>query len=169
VDCRGGRGGGDLLPIQRIKTMKKGFLYVLIDGTARYFGESLIDQKNFVYNNANPDGVPIEDFGTAFFSLRKITAKKAEKIIYKNLGVQEKVYGKKKKANPDDTEPDEEDCYIVDKTRGGYDVSGDGRFIGHCDTIEMVEKVLKAWQKKNKYYPNTWFIDDHGGRELYSL
>jgi hypothetical protein len=95
VDCRGGRGGGCLLPIQRIKTMRKGYLYVLTDGTARYFGESLIDQKNFIYNNANPDGVPLEDFGDAFFSLKKITAKKAEKIMYKYLRVQEKVYGKR--------------------------------------------------------------------------
>lgn len=64
---------------------------------------------------------------------------------------------------------DEEDAFIVDKPRGGYDVSIGGKFIGNFDDLDDVEKALRIWMKKNNWYPAVWFVDDHGGVDMYTL
>lgn len=57
----------------------------------------------------------------------------------------------------------EDDCFMVDVVGGGYDVSCGGKFISHVEEYDEAIKIIKDWQEKNKWYPNTWFVDDHGG------
>jgi hypothetical protein len=73
----------------------------------------------------------------------------------------------------DDTDgPAPEDIAIQDGRRG-YDVGvidgGSRDFIGNFVEIDDAEKAIKNYMKKNNYYPNVWFIDDHGGYELYRM
>jgi len=73
--------------------------------------------------------------------------------------------------NDDDEEfqPEENDCFIADVVRGGYDISCDGKFLTHVDEYDEAISTVSEWQDKNNYFPNTWFIDDHGGHELVNL
>lgn len=71
----------------------------------------------------------------------------------------------------EEIEPDEEDIYISDSGRLGSQtsVSAGGKVIGEFDDLDDAEKAIKVWMKKNRYYPNVWYVDDHGGIELYTL
>jgi hypothetical protein len=63
-------------------------------------------------------------------------------------------------------ESEEEDCFISDVTRGGYDVSCGGKHTGHYKEFDDALKAVNVWQKKNKYYPNIWMVSDHGNETL---
>ena len=66
-----------------------------------------------------------------------------------------------------DDEPDNEnDAFITDVTKGGYDVSISGKYIGHVDEMDAAIELIEGWKEKNKFYPNTWFINDHGNISL---
>ena len=54
------------------------------------------------------------------------------------------------------------DCFIADNTRGGYDVSGDEKFLGNYEAFDDALKAIANWQKNNNYYPTTWYVSDHG-------
>lgn len=60
------------------------------------------------------------------------------------------------------TQPDEEDCIIQDNTRGGYNVSCSGKFIGNIMDMDAALKAVKNWQDKNQFFPTVWFVSDHG-------
>lgn len=66
-------------------------------------------------------------------------------------------------------EPEENDCFITDVVRGGYDVSCDGKYQDHFVEYDDAIEFIKTWQDDNNYFPNTWFIDDHGGYALVNL
>lgn len=51
---------------------------------------------------------------------------------------------------------------IQDNTRGGYDVGSEGKFIGHYDDMDEALAVIDQWMKKNQYFPNIFFVNDHG-------
>lgn len=74
---------------------------------------------------------------------------------------------------PDDddifTEPDDDDIFIVSKPMRGYDISAEGRFLGNYSELDDVENTIKLWMNKHNFFPNVWFVDDHGGMELYTL
>lgn len=60
-------------------------------------------------------------------------------------------------------EPNEdEDCFIQDNTRAGYDVSCEGKFIDNFGSLEEALEAVIEWQEKNKFYPTIWFVNDHG-------
>jgi len=64
-----------------------------------------------------------------------------------------------------DTEPSEDDGFIEDRVRGGYDASVGGKYIGHFDDRDDAEEAIRDAAGPN-FFPNIWFIDDHGGVEL---
>jgi hypothetical protein len=66
-------------------------------------------------------------------------------------------------------QPDETDGFISDIVRGGYDVSLDQTFLEHFNDRDEAENALKAKIKADGFYPNCWFVDDHGGYTLISV
>jgi len=67
------------------------------------------------------------------------------------------------------TQPDEEDCVIqagIGTLGSGYGVSCGGKFIGKFPEVDDALTAIKNWQDKNKFFPNIWFINDHGNRSL---
>ncbi len=59
--------------------------------------------------------------------------------------------------------PEDDDCFITNVVRGGYDVSCGGKFIQHVDEMDEALQIVKDWQDRNSFYPTTWYVDDHGG------
>jgi hypothetical protein len=62
-------------------------------------------------------------------------------------------------------EPDwENDDFIEDKPRGGYDTSHAGKFLGNFESVEDALEALseKHNDPKNNYFPTIWFVSDHG-------
>lgn len=70
--------------------------------------------------------------------------------------------------NEQDEQPDEEDCYI--SSNGfKYSVSCGSKFIDNFEEINDAINAIKTWQTENNYYPNTWFVSDHGNIELMNI
>jgi hypothetical protein len=66
----------------------------------------------------------------------------------------------------EETQPDEhEDIFWQD-----YGTLGsDGGFFYAGKEIAKNDAELKVWMEKNKYWPNVWFVSDHGNISPYSL
>lgn len=61
----------------------------------------------------------------------------------------------------------EDDFIISDARRGGYNLgSQDYGFIGEFSDWDDAVKAFQKWTKKNNYYPNLWYVNDHGNAEL---
>lgn len=71
----------------------------------------------------------------------------------------------------EDYTPDEEDAYYTPTGHLGsrYDVSMGGKYFGQVSTHDEVIALLKEEMKRQNYYPNLWFIDDHGGSTLETI
>ena len=62
-------------------------------------------------------------------------------------------------------EPQDDDCYI--SSNGWvYSVSCSDKFIGKFNEIDDALAAVKTWKASNKWYPNTWFVSDHGNMSL---
>lgn len=68
-----------------------------------------------------------------------------------------------------DEQPDDYDGFILDRVRGGYDVSLSQKFVGHYIERDDAETALKTAIADSGFYPNCWLVDDHGGHELISV
>ncbi|MFW5847320.1 MAG: hypothetical protein ACOCVF_00175 [bacterium] len=75
--------------------------------------------------------------------------------------------GKEKDMNEENevSQPEQEDC-IIQSDGNSYSVSCGGSFIKNTDSVEDGLATIKSWKESNKYYPNTWFISDHGNPSL---
>lgn len=62
-------------------------------------------------------------------------------------------------------EPEEDDCYVQSN---GFklSVSCGGKFIGEYVEDEEAWEAVRKWKELNKFYPNTWFVSDHGNLTL---
>lgn len=70
--------------------------------------------------------------------------------------------------NPDDytdNGPEEEDLAIDYKNN--LSVVG-GRHLGKFKSQDEAEEAAKKYMHQHNYYPNCWYIDDHGGAEIIS-
>jgi hypothetical protein len=66
-----------------------------------------------------------------------------------------------------DLEPEEHDGYITDRPFRGYDVSMEGKFLGNVTEYDDAEQLLR--EQAHGFWPNVWFIDDHGGHRLVEM
>lgn len=66
------------------------------------------------------------------------------------------------------TQPEEDDC-IISSNGFKYSVSCGGKF--QKETVDMEEAltIVKQWQEANKWYPNIWFISDHGNASIIDI
>lgn len=62
-------------------------------------------------------------------------------------------------------QPDEEDCFI-ESNGWKYSVSCGGKFMGEFTEMEDALNTVKTWKQSNKWFPNTWFVSDHGNISL---
>lgn len=51
---------------------------------------------------------------------------------------------------------------ITDNTRGGYDVSAEGKFIDNFAEWDEAMNAVTQWMKQHQYFPNVFFVNDHG-------
>lgn len=64
-----------------------------------------------------------------------------------------------------DPEPEEDDIFFGDE-RGKTVVSHAHKVIGTFTEEEEAITFIKDWMDKNKYWPNVWFVSDHGNMHL---
>jgi hypothetical protein len=69
------------------------------------------------------------------------------------------------------TEPDEEDCVLTPSGRLGskISVSCGGKFIGEFNDESEALRAVKQWQVKNEWFPNIWWVSDHGNAWLIDI
>jgi len=51
---------------------------------------------------------------------------------------------------------------ITDRTRGGYSVSVEGKHLDYYDNFDDALYSVKQWMDASKYWPNIFFVNDHG-------
>jgi hypothetical protein len=69
---------------------------------------------------------------------------------------------------PDEEEtdqPQDDDCFI-ESNGFKYSVSCGGKFQGEFVEMDIALAKVKEWKQKNNFYPNTWFVSDHGNVSL---
>lgn len=62
-------------------------------------------------------------------------------------------------------EPQEDDCIISD-SRNGYTVKCELDHLGEFPDMDDALKAVNDWMEKKKFYPNIYFINDHGNIDL---
>ena len=67
--------------------------------------------------------------------------------------------------NRPDTLDAEADC-VISSNGWKYSLSCGGAFEGDFNEVEQALARVKEWKKENHYYPNTWFVSDHGNESL---
>ena len=74
----------------------------------------------------------------------------------------------KPEANVDAEAPDEpqdDDCYI-ESNGNKYSVSCNGKFVKETADMDEALAIVKQWKQANNWFPNTWFVSDHGNMSL---
>ena len=79
-----------------------------------------------------------------------------------------------RKRNPDDdfedSGPDLEESYVIsDERRGGYSIGLSGRYLGARDTWKDTLKFIVEHSIKSGYYPNVYYVNDHGNVDLLEI
>ena len=59
-------------------------------------------------------------------------------------------------------EPDEENDIFFGDERGKTVVSYAGKVIGTFEEEEEARTFIRKWMEKEQYWPNVWFVSDHG-------
>jgi hypothetical protein len=144
-------------------------IYVVSDGEISDHHAETFTEQEFIdhaaatgYYDAMDEGVStLFDIDDAI----KYTVLNLEQRVFKN-GVE--ITDQYKDVEEDETiEPDHEnDSFIVDQTRGGYDVSFAGKFLGNAGEMDEALQMLKDAQAKGNWFPNWWFVSDHGNMWL---
>lgn len=60
--------------------------------------------------------------------------------------------------------PEEDDAFFFPTGHlgGATGLSVGGKFIGKFSEQEEAENALREWAEKNQYWPNVWYVSDHG-------
>jgi hypothetical protein len=68
-------------------------------------------------------------------------------------------------------QPDPEDAYLRPSGPLGALTSASlgGVFLGEFDTTQQAEQAIRAEMDRTRFWPNVWWVDDHGGLTLWSL
>lgn len=84
----------------------------------------------------------------------------------------EGVINLKKKLNedlePEQVEPEEDDC-IISSNGNKYSVSCFGKFVGEVIEMDQALAMIRSQMEKHKFYPNIWFVSDHGNQSLIDI
>lgn len=59
---------------------------------------------------------------------------------------------------------------VVHMSRGsGYDVSFTGRHLGHFKSRGGAFRAIAEKMEREKYWPNVFFVNDHGNTDLFAI
>ena len=78
------------------------------------------------------------------------------------LGYQKKSFNE---GEEEIDQPQDDDCFI-ESNGFKYSVSCGGKFQGEFVEMEDALNKVKEWKTKNNWFPNTWFVSDHGNFSL---
>jgi hypothetical protein len=102
-----------------------------------------------------------------------------DKKRLEELGKEIEVEQKKSKGSEEEPfeeaseedQPDEDDLFIQDSGPLGsqYSVGTQHKHIGTYADSEEMEKAIKEWMDANKFWPNIWYISDHGNVSPYKM
>ena len=72
---------------------------------------------------------------------------------------------------PPTDQPDPEDAYLRPSGPLGALTSASlaGVFLGEFDTTQQAEQAIRAEMDRTRFWPNVWWVDDHGGLTLWPL
>lgn len=48
-------------------------------------------------------------------------------------------------------------------------VSIDGKYLGEFKTEELAVDAIKKYMHQNNFYPNVWYVSDHGNISIYNM
>jgi hypothetical protein len=71
-----------------------------------------------------------------------------------------------------DDQPDDQDIIFSDSGPLGSKISvsiKNGEFLGEFNTAEEAEAAAKAWMQKHNFWPNVWYVSDHGNVSPYKM
>lgn len=88
--------------------------------------------------------------------------KKMGDIKMKKMGVLPKKSTVNENSEFNDTIEIQEDDCIIESNGFDYTVSCGGKFLGDFGELNDALNTIKTWKQSNKWFPNTWFISDHG-------
>lgn len=71
----------------------------------------------------------------------------------------------------EEDQPQEDDAYLSPTGALGSKTSLtiDGKFIGEFESDEKAEEAINEWVKKNNFFPNVWYVSDHGNVHPYTM
>lgn len=76
--------------------------------------------------------------------------------------------GKTRIKEEEEDEPQDDDAFISDARGGGVSVSYAEKHLGDFSDQDEAEEALAAAMKKSKFWPNVWWVSDHGNQHLMS-
>ena len=147
---------GPHMKMLTVKDLKVGEVYTLIDQMGERFKGKILRirpyQEQFIVSYEYVDDS---------YSTRG----RADDFV---VDADEQVFSKfvKESQGDPDYQPDEDDGFIQDNTRGGYDASVEGKFIGNFGDVDEAYLAIRDEAGPN-FFPTVWFVDDHGGMELF--
>lgn len=100
-----------------------------------------------------------------------ITEEMAENIV-KNTDSEGVVHSAKVAQLEDeelDDQPSDDDYFIEDKPNHGYSVSQSQKFLESFSDRDEAEAFIRKHMDQEKFWPNVWFVDDHGGMQLITI
>ncbi len=67
--------------------------------------------------------------------------------------------------------PSEDDMFITPcgQLGGMLSVSVEGRFLGEFAEYTDAENAIRDYMEKSNFYPNIWYVSDHGNVSPYTL
>lgn len=51
----------------------------------------------------------------------------------------------------------------------GYSLSADSKYVGYFGSFADTLRAAVAWMNKNNYWPNVFYVNDHGNVDLLSV
>jgi hypothetical protein len=122
-------------------------------------GEETMAKTNPEFKPKEPTGLPKKPTVTELNGTNETTGAASSGAFAPALGFQ------KKQLNEENDQPQEDDCF-VESNGFKLSVSCGGKFQGQFIEDEDAFNAIKKWKKENNWYPNTWFISDHGNMSL---
>lgn len=98
-------------------------------------------------------------------SSTKSNPKRSRRVYRRNPEMEDEV------EEESEDQPEEDDAYLSPSGALGAKVSlsVDGKHLGEFEDEAQAERVLKTWMSRHKFYPNVWWVDDHGSVRPYEL
>lgn len=131
---------------------------VMIDGVERIEEIDVEEVKSKLLEMIHEDFVERSDR-----NVRESFIDRANKYLTEDIENSEEEYNQEEELID---EPNEDDAFISDRVRGGYDVSYSGKFLGNFREYDDAVIAIGDKMKTSNFWPNVWHVSDHGNTHL---